>query len=161
MNRKKVVIVQTRVSWSSKKQRRGQKTTYPIQMFHTRDGADTPACIMTNLDLPGLLSSLVGLHGSSSGMLLGRSGSFLLNWDVNAMVSGSVELFDDLNAWACDFTVVVTLRMRGRRMAIEAAMIPVPGSAVAHIVAFMVIARIMINWCDVFWSGGDIRDNPV
>jgi hypothetical protein len=71
------------------KQRRGQKTTYPIQMFHTRDGADTPACIMTNLDLPGLLSSLVGLHGSSSG----KSGSFLLNWDVNAMVSGSVELF--------------------------------------------------------------------
>jgi hypothetical protein len=146
LNRKKVVIYQTRVSWSSKTKTPWRKTTCPTQMFHTRDGADTPACIMTNLDLLGLLSSLVGLHGSSSG----RSGSFLLLWDVNAMVSGSVELLEDLNAWACDFTVVVTLRMRGRRMAIDAAMIPVPGSAVAHIVAFMVIARIMISWCDVF-----------
>lgn len=37
-------------------------------------------------------------------------------------------------------TDVVMLRTKGRKMAIEAAIMPVPGSAVAHMVARMVIA---------------------
>ena len=125
-------------------------------MSHTCDGPkEPPACeipssacegsparIITNLCLLGLESALVGLHGFSSG----RSGKALLPWVVNAMVSGSVELFDALNAWAFDITVVLTLRTRGRRIAIDAAMIPVPGSAVAHIVALIVIARPLVSW---------------
>jgi hypothetical protein len=100
----------------------------------------SPACIITNLCLLGLESALVGLHGSSSG----NSGKALLPIDVKAMVSGSVDIFDALIACAFVFTVVVTLRTRGRRIAIDAAMIPVPGSAVAHIVALMVIARFLL-----------------
>jgi hypothetical protein len=41
---------------------------------------------------------------------------------------------------AFDRTSEAILRKRGRRMAIEAAIIPVPGSAVAHIVALMLVA---------------------
>jgi predicted LPLAT superfamily acyltransferase len=80
----------------------------------------------------------------------------MLPWDVNAMVSSPIEMsFDALRecAEACVFTEVFTevvmLRRRGRRIAIEAAMMPVPGSAVAHIVAFMVVARPMISWYGV------------
>jgi hypothetical protein len=49
------------------------------------------------------------------------------------------------------------LRMRGRRMAMEAAMMPLPGSAVAQMVALMASpvaqsARILDNarWC-AYW----------
>jgi hypothetical protein len=67
----------------------------------------------------------------------------MLPGDVKAIVSGSeIMFFDALRECieACVLTEVVMLRMRGRRIAIEAAMMPVPGSAVAHMVAFMVIA---------------------
>jgi hypothetical protein len=38
------------------------------------------------------------------------------------------------------------LRISGRRMAIEAATMPVPGSAVAQIVALMVIAETLVSY---------------
>jgi hypothetical protein len=41
---------------------------------------------------------------------------------------------------ALERTSDAILRKRGRRMAIEAAIMPVPGSAVAHIVAFTDVA---------------------
>jgi hypothetical protein len=83
---------------------------------------------------------VVGLQGSSLPTLYTLC--FLPAKDVKAMVS-SDEAFDALrDAWAEAWvlTEVVMLRMRGRRIAMDAAMMPVPGSAVAQIVAFIVIA---------------------
>lgn len=83
----------------------------------------------------------VGLHGSSLPILCVLL--FLLR-EVRAMVSSSddalvvrVRALEDPYADARVRTEVVMLRMSGRRIAIEAAMIPVPGSAVAQMVALM------------------------
>jgi hypothetical protein len=76
----------------------------------------------------------------------------MLPGDVNAIVSGSkIVLLETLRECieTCVFTEVVMLRIRGRRIAIEAAIMPVPGSAVAHIVAFMVVAGYLISWFSV------------
>lgn len=82
-----------------------------------------------------------GLHGSSITRLYTLP--FLLASDVSATVS-SDDAFDALRdpiAEACDLTDVLMLRIRGRRIAIDAAMMPVPGSAVAQMVALIVIAE--------------------
>lgn len=44
------------------------------------------------------------------------------------------------------------LRMRGRRIAMDAAMMPVPGSAVAQIVAFIVIAGLQVSCGQTMWG---------
>lgn len=52
-------------------------------------------------------------------------------------------------------------RIRGRRMAIEAAIMPVPGSAVAHIVAFTAIAACIVRIiCQVVRREGHLRVSP-
>jgi hypothetical protein len=61
----------------------------------------------------------------------------------------SDEAFDALRdpcAETCVLTEVVMLRMRGRRIAMDAAIMPVPGSAVAQIVALMVIAKFLVSY---------------
>lgn len=52
-------------------------------------------------------------------------------------------LYKETRSWASE----AIFRIRGRRMAIEAAIMPVPGSAVAQIVALTALALMRQWWC--------------
>jgi hypothetical protein len=103
-------------------------------------GLPNPLTIWTLITLraSAFPTSMVGLQGSSLTLML----IFLADKEVSAMSSSS-EASDALleaerEAWVR--TEVVMLRIRGRMMAMLPAMIPVPGSAVAHMVALMELA---------------------
>jgi hypothetical protein len=102
---------------------------------------------------------VVGLQGSSLPTLYTLC--FLPAKEVRAIVSSeTLDALRDPCAEACVLTEVVMLRISGRRIAIDAAMMPVPGSAVAQIVAFIVIARFQVSFAACGWDG-DVHLNPV
>lgn len=105
--------------------------------FHTLATTVFPPCTV-NTSCIFACPYTVGLHGSS---LPSRYTLYLLLPPrlVSAIVSSSLVPSPFLDAYpdACDRTDCLTLRISGRRMAIDAAMMPVPGSAVAQIVALI------------------------
>ena len=66
-------------------------------------------------------------------------------------------LYKETRSWASE----AIFRIRGRRMAIEAAMMPVPGSAVAQIVALTAVALVHQWWsAEIKNRGKDILLRP-